>query len=109
MKKITLMCAGAAAVLLAGCETDKTLCGMIEEGQTVKLITLDPGHFHAALIQNRMYPDVSPKVHIYAPEGSDLQMHMARINGFNTRTNQPTAWQSEVYTGPDFIEKMLKE
>jgi predicted dehydrogenase len=104
-----MMCAGAAAVLLAGCETEQTLCGQIEEGQTVKLITLDPGHFHAALIQSRMYPDVSPKVHVYAPEGSDLQMHMARINGFNSRTNQPTAWQSEVYTGPDFIEKMLKD
>ena len=108
MKK-TMLFAGAAAVLLAGCETEKTMCGELEGGQAVKLITLDPGHFHAALIQNRMYPDVSPKVHIYAPEGSDLQMHMARINGFNTRTNQPTAWQSEVYTGPDFIDKMLKD
>ncbi len=108
MKKM-MMCAGAAAVLLAGCETDKTCCDQIQEGPTVKLITLDPGHFHAALIQNRMYPDVSPKVHIYAPEGSDLQMHMARINGFNTRTNQPTAWQSEVYTGADFLDKMLKD
>jgi len=108
MKKM-MMCAGAAAVLLSGCESDKTLCDHLQEGPTVKLITLDPGHFHAALIQNRMYPDVSPKVHIYAPEGNDLQMHMARINGFNARTNQPTAWQSEVYTGADFLDKMLKD
>ncbi len=99
--KITMIRAGAVAVLMAGCAT--------AEEQTVKLITLDPGHFHAALVQNRMYPDVSPKVHIYAPEGNDLQLHLARINGFNTRTNQPTAWQSEVYTGPDFFEKMLSD
>ena len=99
--KITMICVGVAAVLMAGCAT--------AEEQAVKLITLDPGHFHAALVQNRMYPGVSPKVHIYAPEGNDLRLHMARINGFNTRTNQPTAWQPEVYTGPDFFEKMLND
>jgi predicted dehydrogenase len=105
-----MLFAGAAAVLLAGCETEKkSCCGTCKGGQTVKLITLDPGHFHAALIQNRMYPDVSPNVRIYAPEGSDLQMHMARISGFNARTNQPTAWQSDVYTGADFFEKMLAD
>ena len=100
--KQAMACAAAAALLLAVSGT----CGAAE---TVKLITLDPGHFHAALIQSRMYPEVSPKVRIYAPEGSDLQMHMARISAFNARTNQPTAWQSEVYTGPDFLEKMLKD
>ena len=30
------------------------------------LVTLDPGHFHAALVQKSMYPDVSPVVHVYA-------------------------------------------
>ncbi|MEI7901336.1 MAG: putative oxidoreductase C-terminal domain-containing protein [bacterium] len=109
MTKSTVMCAGAAVVLLAGCETGTTCCGAGNKGQTVNLITLDPGHFHAALVQSRMYPGVSPEVHVYAPEGGDLQMHMARINGFNTRANQPTAWQSEVYTGADFFEKMLKD
>jgi predicted dehydrogenase len=110
MSKTTLLFAGAAAVLLAGCETEKkSCCGTCKGDPAVKLITLDPGHFHAALIQKQMYPDVSPKVRIYAPEGSDLQMHMGRINGFNSRTNQPTAWQSDVYTGADFVEKMLAD
>jgi len=75
----------------------------------VKLITLDPGHFHAALVQKRMYPDVSPLVHVYAPGGSDLKLHMDRINGFNTRPDNPTRWQTDVYTGPDFFEKMLAD
>jgi predicted dehydrogenase len=109
MTKTTVLCAGAAAVLLAGCGTDKTCCGMCKEDPTVKLITLDPGHFHAALVQKRMYPDVSPNVHVYAPEGSDLKLHMDRINGFNTRAENPTKWASDVYTGPDFFEKMLKD
>jgi len=108
MKKL-LMCA-AATVLLAGCETSKqTCCASCGGGDTVKLITLDPGHFHAALVQKRMYPNVSPGVRIYAPEGNDLKMHLDRINGFNTRAESPTKWQTEVYTGPDFFEKMLKD
>ncbi|HRR34358.1 MAG TPA: putative oxidoreductase C-terminal domain-containing protein [Kiritimatiellia bacterium] len=109
MKTNIILCAGAAAVLLAGCdEKSKACCGTCGEG-SVKLITLDPGHFHAALVQKRMYPQVSPTVHIYAPEGNDLKMHMDRINGFNTRAEEPTSWKSVVYTGPDFFEKMLKD
>ncbi len=106
----TTMLAASAAVLLAGCETQKNACcGACKEGQTVKLVTLDPGHFHAALVQKRMYPDVSPNVHVYAPAGNDLKMHLDRINGFNTRAENPTKWETEVYTGPDFFEKMLKD
>ncbi|HNX34938.1 MAG TPA: putative oxidoreductase C-terminal domain-containing protein [Kiritimatiellia bacterium] len=108
MTKTMILCAGAA-VLLAGCDTPKTSCCGTCGGDTVKLITLDPGHFHAALVQKRMYPNVSPKVHIYAPEGNDLKMHMDRINGFNTRAEEPTKWESTVYTGADFFEKMLKD
>lgn len=95
MTKTTVLCAGAAAVLLAGCETMKKVCCCpCKKDDTVKLITLDPGHFHAALIQKRMYPGVSPKVHVYAPEGSDLKMHLERINGFNTRKDDPTKWET---------------
>ena len=35
----------------------------------IKLITLDPGHFHAALVQKTMYPNVDSVVHVYAPQG----------------------------------------
>ena len=40
----------------------------------VHLITLDPGHFHAALVQKSMYADVDSVVHVYAPGGNDLQL-----------------------------------
>jgi predicted dehydrogenase len=78
--------------------------------QPVRLITLDPGHFHAALVQKFMYPQVAPEVRIYAPEnGWDLQQHLARIQGFNTRAENPTRWDSKVYTGMDFFQKMIGE
>ena len=74
-----------------------------------KLITVDPGHFHAALVQKFMYSDVDPVVHVFAPVGDDLTEHLKRIERFNTRTNDPTHWQEKVYTGPDFFTKMLAE
>ncbi len=75
----------------------------------VGLITLDPGHFHAALVQKEMYPDVSPRVHVYAPLGLDLIDHLRRIAAFNARADAPTAWEVEVHAGPDFLERMVSE
>lgn len=75
----------------------------------VKLMTLDPGHFHAALVQKSMYETVDPVVHVFAPEGQDILDHLARIDGFNTRDENPTSWVEKVYTGPDFLDRMLSE
>lgn len=75
----------------------------------VQLVTLDPGHFHAALVQKTMYDDVDSVVYVYAPEGNDLKLHLDRINGYNSRAESPTHWKEEVYTGPDFFEKMIAE
>lgn len=75
----------------------------------VKIMTLDPGHFHAALVQKSMYDQVDPTVYVYAPEGPDLQGHLALINNYNTRAESPTSWKEKIYTGPDFFEKMLAE
>ncbi|MEX1116122.1 MAG: putative oxidoreductase C-terminal domain-containing protein [Akkermansiaceae bacterium] len=80
-----------------------------ETPQSFRLITLDPGHFHAALVQRNMFPGVSPVVHIYAPEGPDLALHLERIQRFNTRPENPTSWDSKVHTGPDFRDRMIAE
>jgi len=77
--------------------------------EKIRLITLDPGHFHAALVQKRMYDQVDPVVHIYAPAGDDLDQHIARIEGFNTRPESPTSWTMKVHTSPNFFEQMIKE
>ena len=69
---------------------------------SVRLMTLDPGHFHAGLVQKFMYPQVSPVVHVYSPGGPELQDHLKRIEGFNTRAEDPTRWEQKVYSGKDF-------
>jgi predicted dehydrogenase len=56
-----------------------------------------------------MYPGVDSIVHVYAPEGNDLQFHLDRINGYNNRAESATHWKEEVYTGNDFFEKMIAE
>jgi hypothetical protein len=75
----------------------------------VSLIVADPGHFHAALVQKEMYPNLSPEVHVYAPLGPDLADYLTRIARFNTRKEQPTHWKLEVHAGPDFLERMCRE
>lgn len=88
-------------------------CSEQQSGETgkdaVELITLDPGHFHAALVQKSMYDDVDSVVHVYAPPGPDVQLHLDRIESFNSRSEDPTHWSEEVYTGDDFFERMIAD
>jgi predicted dehydrogenase len=74
----------------------------------VQLITLDPGHFHAALVQKFMLPGVVPDVLVFGPEGEDVALHMKRIEGFNGRSDNPTQWKTTVYQGADFFERLLE-
>ena len=73
----------------------------------VKLMALDPGHFHAALVQKKMYNQIDPVVHVYAPEGPDVDNYINKINSYNSRPESPTQWITELYAGPDFMKKML--
>jgi predicted dehydrogenase len=75
----------------------------------VKLVVLDPGHFHAALVQKEMYPWVSKRVSVYAPFGPDVLDYLSRISLFNTRKENPTSWEMELHSSPDFFERMLRD
>ncbi|NBU35211.1 MAG: oxidoreductase [Bacteroidetes bacterium] len=80
-----------------------------ENPKEIKLITLDPGHFHAALIQKSMYPQMSSEVYVYAPAGTDVDLHLTRIKGYNSRSQEPTKWEEKIYIGKDYLQKMLAE
>jgi predicted dehydrogenase len=75
----------------------------------VRLMTVDPGHFHAGLVQKEMYPGVAKRVDVYAPLGPDLFEHLNRIASFNRRAERPTTWELEVHTSADYFERMLRE
>ncbi len=102
----------ATALLFAACQSNskpKPIKQDSKDSAMVKLITLDPGHFHAALVQKSMYPGIDSVVRVYGPEGPGVQSHLALVNGYNSRKDNPTRWNEEAYTGPDFFEKMLTE
>lgn len=75
----------------------------------VTLMTLNPGHFHAGLVQKSMFSMIDSTVYVFAPKGADLQDHLKRIKGFNTRENNPTQWSEKVYSGEDYLNKMISE
>jgi predicted dehydrogenase len=81
-------------------------------GARFRLMTLDPGHFHASLVQKSMYPDVDLVVNVYAPDGEDLNEHLKRIanfNGIDIWPGKSKHWVEVLHTEPDFFERMLTE
>lgn len=75
----------------------------------IRLMTLAPGHFHAALVHKQMAPGVHPRVYVYAPLDTDLLAHLGRVAGFNARAVNPTAWELDVRAGGDFLRRFLQE
>ncbi|OOG72375.1 putative oxidoreductase C-terminal domain-containing protein [Algoriphagus sp. A40] len=101
---------GAALALFAvSCSSPEVKTENAESDSKVRIMTLDPGHFHAGLIHKSMYPSVDSTVYIFAPEGPELKDHLNRIAGYNNRPENPTAWNLEVYTGADFLQKMISQ
>jgi predicted dehydrogenase len=109
MRKISIaVLAVLTTATIHSCKTEKKAKFTGAEGE-VKLVTLDPGHFHAALVQKEMYKQVNPVVAVYAPAGDDLEEHLKKIGAYNTRTDNPTCWQEDVYRGDDFFARMIAE
>jgi predicted dehydrogenase len=93
------------AILVLSCQSSSTK----ESAASVRLITLDPGHFHAALVQKSMYDEIDTTVNVYAPDGPELQQHLNKIEGYNKAAENPTHWKEEIHRSNDFFEKMLTE
>jgi predicted dehydrogenase len=93
-------------LFLSSCRT-KEVATPIEPN--IKLITLEPGHFHAALVQKKMYDGIDSVVHVYSTEGNDLKLHLGRIETFNSRAEDPTHWNEQVITTEDPLKKMLED
>ena len=99
----------SVAVLSLVCYSCNPGSGDKNNMQPVRIITLEPGHFHAALVQKSMYAGVDSVVHVYAPEGQDLKWHLGRIDSYNNRKEDPTHWKEVVYPGNDYFDKMIAE
>jgi predicted dehydrogenase len=98
-----------AGLMVTGCQSKKGQGSSGNDSLEVKLITLDPAHFHAALVQKTMYPGIDSVVQVYAPEGLGLTEQLNYIRQYNSRPANPTHWVENVYKGPDYLQKMLQE
>jgi predicted dehydrogenase len=75
----------------------------------IKLVILDPGHFHASLLQKYPLSAVCDTVYVYAPKGVGLSQYLSDIDSYNHRKDNPTHWNEVVYQGDDYLSKMLSE
>lgn len=75
----------------------------------VKLMTLDPGHFHAALVQKTMYPQVDSTIHVFAPKGPEVEDFLNKIKQYNSRTEIPTAWDVKTELSDDYLQQMIAQ
>lgn len=113
MKARTILAGIVMSIAISSCSTNKASTEMenagTDETGKIKLMTLDPGHFHAALVQKSMYDNVDSVVHVFAPAGQDVNDYLKRIETYNSRAENPTRWKEVVYTGEDYFAKMLSE
>ncbi|MBC9929504.1 putative oxidoreductase C-terminal domain-containing protein [Chitinophaga qingshengii] len=97
-------------IIFTGITAAMLSCGTHTQKQTaMHLIALDPGHFHASLVQQQMYPGIDSTIHVFAPGGPEVKQYLASIERFNQQTEPLVHWATDVYTGPDYLEKMLQE
>lgn len=102
MKKLAI--ALLVIATLNSCKSEKET-----SSDKLTLMTLDPGHFHASLIQKSMLPGIDSVCYVYAPKSLGVSAHLALLNGYNIREENPTSWKVESYINADFLEKMLEE
>lgn len=98
-------------IFFASCQSNTKKEKDVFTGQDgeVKLVVLDPGHFHAALVQKYPVSQINSDVHVYAPKGKELDSYLNTVDGFNKRDENPTSWNQVVYSGDDYLEKMLSD
>lgn len=97
------------AAVLSGMSPISTAKSKAADASPIRIMTYDPGHFHAALLMKEMTPGVSSETYVYAPLGPDLTAHLNRVARFNARSERPTSWNLRIWAGEKPFERMLAE
>ena len=98
MKKFAIL---ISIILFISCQKNNS--------KTVKFMTLDPGHFHAALTLKTMYEGVDPSISVFAPEGPEVKDFLSKISAYNSRDEDPTEWEVNVNLSDDFLQVMVSK
>ena len=72
MKKPIIFILFVNVILMLSCAGKKSDSQPVFTGKDgeVKLVVLNPGHFHASLLQKSSLPRVNDSVFVYAPQGA---------------------------------------
>ena len=57
----------------------------------------------------RAAPQVGEEIHVYAPEGRELDDFLALVRAFNGRAERPTSWRPIVRAGERSIERLIAD
>ncbi len=104
-KSNTVYCWMISLLLFVSCHSDKD----DQTDEAIRFMTLDPGHFHAALVHKVMYPQVDSTAYLFAPKGSEEKAFLDKINSYNNRSDHPTHWDMQTYLGGDYLQKMIDD
>ena len=74
-----------------------------------RLVIVDPAHFHASLLQKRMYSWLDRRVAVYAPFGPEIVDYLNRVSLFNSRKDNPTGWELDIHLSDEPMAAMLRD
>jgi len=74
----------------------------------MRLVIVDPGHFHASLLLREMYPCLDPRVAVFAPLGAEVLDYLQRVWMFNSRAENPTRWEMDAHLSFDPMGEMRR-
>ncbi|MBL1408652.1 putative oxidoreductase C-terminal domain-containing protein [Sphingobacterium faecale] len=84
-------------------------CGQSQSSKSdedlIKLVLIQPEHFHAALVQKYKNAEIEPKVHLFADTENSAEAYRDFIQQYNSRRENPTDWKVIAYYGHDFLNK----
>ena len=98
MKKFAIL---ISIILFISCQKNNS--------KTVRFMTLDPGHFHAALTLKTMYEGVDPSISVFAPKGPEVKDFLSKISAYNSRDEDPTDWEVKVNLSDNFLKDMVSK
>jgi predicted dehydrogenase len=75
----------------------------------LRLIVVDPVHFHAAQLHTKPMRGFARDASVYAPVGKELAGYFNFVSNLKARSAQSDYWRFHIYSGDDFFDRMLKE
>ena len=94
----------AISLIIVSCSSSQRQVANEANGK-VNLVILDPGHFHASLLQKDTLAAINDTIWIYAPKGIEVDQYLKSIDSYNQRAEKPTAWVKQLYTADDYLSK----